>query len=217
MLQLNPVSFEPGSGLRGSTIVRWLCLASCVWVVAAAPRPEHPSSAKVFDANVQPVLAHYCYGCHNTKVQSGALNLEGLNTADSVSQSRAQWELVLGKLEAVEMPPKGLPRPSPVEYKTVTGWIKAEFERLDGVAENNPGRVTARRLNRTEYNNTIQDLLGVHLQPADDFPQDDSGYGFDDIGDVLSLSPVLMERYLQAAEVVARVAVFGPPPLKPTV
>jgi hypothetical protein len=198
--------------------VRWLCLASCVWVLAAAPRPDvNPSSAEAFDTSVKPLLAHYCYGCHNSKVQSGALNLEGLKTAESVVQSRAQWELVLGKLEAVEMPPKGLPRPSPVEYKTVTDWIKAEFERLDGVAGSNPGRVTARRLNRTEYNNTIRDLLGVHLQPADDFPQDDSGYGFDDIGDVLSLSPVLMERYLTAAEVVARVAVFGPAPLKPTV
>ena len=79
-----------------------------------------------------------------------------------------------------------------------------------------PGRVTARRLNRTEYNNTIRDLLGVDLRPADDFPQDDSGYGFDNIADVLSLSPVLMEKYMSAAERVARTALFGPPTLKPT-
>jgi len=78
-----------------------------------------------------------------------------------------------------------------------------------------PGRVTARRLNRAEYNNTVRDLTGVDLQPADDFPQDDSGYGFDNIGDVLSLSPVLMEKYLAAAEKVARAAVFGPEPMKP--
>ena len=76
--------------------------------------------------------------------------------------------------------------------------------------------MTIRRLNRTEYNNTIRDLLGVDLSPADDFPQDDSGYGFDNIGDVLSVSPVLMERYLLAAERLARTAVFGPEPLKPT-
>jgi uncharacterized protein DUF1592/uncharacterized protein DUF1588/uncharacterized protein DUF1587/uncharacterized protein DUF1585/uncharacterized protein DUF1595 len=80
-----------------------------------------------------------------------------------------------------------------------------------------PGRVTARRLNRAEYNNTIRDLLGVDVRPADDFPQDDSGYGFDNNGDVLSLSPALMEKYVTAAERIARLAVFGPPPLEPTV
>jgi len=78
------------------------------------------------------------------------------------------------------------------------------------------GRVTAHRLNRSEYNYSVQDLLGVHFQPADDFPQDDSGYGFDNIGDVLSLSPLLMEHYLNAAEEVARLAVFGPSPLQAT-
>ncbi len=80
-----------------------------------------------------------------------------------------------------------------------------------------PGRVTARRLNRTEYNNTVSDLLGLDVRPADDFPQDDSGYGFDNIADVLSLSPVLMERYLSAAERITRLALFGPPSLEPTV
>src|SRR5215831_5187494 len=79
-----------------------------------------------------------------------------------------------------------------------------------------PGRVTAHRLNRAEYNNAIRDLLGIHFQPADDFPQDDSGYGFDNIGDVLSLSPVLMEHYMNAAEKAARLALFGPRPMKAT-
>ena len=96
------------------------------------------------------------------------------------------------------------------------GWIESEFDRLDRQAPIDPGRVTARRLNRAEYNNTIRDLTGVDLRPADDFPQDDSGYGFDNIGDVLSLSPGLMEKYLAAAEKVTRTALFGPEPLKPT-
>ena len=77
-------------------------------------------------------------------------------------------------------------------------------------------RVTARRLHRTEYNNTVRDLLGVDIHPADDFPQDDAGYGFDNIADVLSLSPVLMEKYVSAADKVTRTALFGPPVLKPT-
>src|SRR5712691_2636458 len=72
-----------------------------------------------------------------------------------------------------------------------------------------PGRVTARRLNRYEYNNTIRDLLSINFRPADDFPADDYGYGFDNIGDVLSLSPVLMEKYLTAAEKIAKAAIFA--------
>src|SRR5690606_15488506 len=74
----------------------------------------------------------------------------------------------------------------------------------------NPGRVTVRRLNRTEYNNTIRDLVGVDFQPADDFPSDDVGYGFDNIGDVLSISPLLMEKYLDAAEQIAGKAIATP-------
>ncbi len=95
------------------------------------------------------------------------------------------------------------------------GWSFSCVHRLC-LTPPDPGRVTARRLNRAEYNHTVRDLLGVDIDPADDFPQDDSGYGFDDIGDALSLSPVLMEKYLSAAENVAREALFGPPALKPT-
>ena len=88
---------------------------------------------------------------------------------------------------------------------------------VNHAAETHPARVAARRLNRAEYNYSVQDLLGVNLQPAADFPPDDSGYGFDNIGDVLSLSPMLMEHYLDAAERVAQMAVFGPRPMHPTV
>jgi hypothetical protein len=125
--------------------------------------------------------------------------------------------LVLQKLKAGEMPPKEIPRPPEVDVRAVEDWLKRTFDRTDALVKPNPGRVTARRLNRTEYNNTIRDLLGVDFHPADDFPQDDSGYGFDDIGDALSLSPVLMEKYLAAAERVAHIAIFGQGKLMPTV
>ena len=105
----------------------------------------------------------------------------------------------------------------PGEVKKVAGWIQHEFDRADASLKPNPGRVTARRLNRTEYNNTVRDLLGVNFHPADDFPQDDSGYGFDNIGDALSLSPVLMEKYLDAAESATHTAIFGQGKLTPTV
>src|SRR5579863_4078936 len=87
---------------------------------------------------------------------------------------------------------------------------------LLGQPKSDPGRVTARRLNRVEYNNTVRDLLAIDFQPAADFPADDSGYGFDNIGDVLSLSPILMEKYLSAAEKIANAPIHPPPPPQPT-
>jgi hypothetical protein len=100
------------------------------------------------------------------------------------------------------------------QVASVTKWLEEEFAREDAAMKPDPGRVTARRLNRFEYNNTVHDLLGVDFRPADDFPTDDFGYGFDNIGDVLTLSPTLMEKYLTAARKVARLAIEGEQPPK---
>ena len=123
---------------------------------------------------------------------------------------------MVGKLRRGEMPPLEEEQPPEEQRQAVAGWLARELERIDATTPPDPGRVTARRLNRTEYNNTVKELLGVDIRPADDFPQDDAGYGFDNIADVLSLSPVLMEKYVTAADRVARVALFGPPPMEPT-
>src|SRR5205807_3232182 len=136
-------------------------------------------------------------------------------TVASITQDRDHWEKVLHKLRTGEMPPKGMPRPDKSEAEAVMSLIDGEFARRDQMAKPDPGRVTARRLNRSEYNNTVRDLLGVDFHPADDFPQDDSGYGFDNIGAVLSLSPVLMEKYVVAAEKVSHASLFGPDATKP--
>jgi mono/diheme cytochrome c family protein len=175
------------------------------------------SASDSFESAIQPLLAQNCYSCHNEKLKSGDLNLKAFTSADAVSQNRERWETILRRLEDGEMPPKGTPRPDPAQLKTVTEWIRSEFDHADAALKPEPGRVTARRLNRSEYNNTIRDLLGVDINPAKDFPQDDSGYGFDNIGDVLSLSPVLMEQYLSAAEKVVQMALFGPGKVPPTV
>ena len=196
--------------LAGLSLLLCLAFAPSRWRAQGAQSPAE------FDRSVQPFLARTCYECHNAELKSGGLNLEALQTASSITKSREIWERVLRKLRAGEMPPKGVPRPNPEELKTVISWIEGEFERADRLVRPDPGRVTVRRLNRAEYNNTVRDLLGVDVRPADNFPQDDSGYGFDNIGDVLSLSPVLMEKYLAAAERVARAAVFGPEQMKPT-
>ncbi|MGD1070029.1 MAG: DUF1592 domain-containing protein [Bryobacteraceae bacterium] len=171
--------------------------------------------AQSFEKTVQPFLSKNCYVCHGAKLQSGGLNLQQYTTSDSMLQDRDRWELILSRIGSGVMPPKGAPQPDHADVAAVTNWIQAEFDRSDRAIKPEPGHVTARRLNRAEYNNTLRDLLGVDIHPADDFPQDDSGYGFDDIGDVLSLSPVLMERYLAAAEKISRLAVFGPANMKP--
>ena len=169
------------------------------------------ASSAVFVNSVQPFFAKNCNGCHNGKLKTGGLNLEPYASATPGARNRDEFEKVLRKLESGEMPPKGQPLPSEAELNAVTKWIQARF----GFAARGPGLASAatvkvRRLNRVEYNNSIRDLLGIDVQPADDFPQDDSAYGFDNIAQALSVSPLLMEKYLATAERIARAAVFGP-------
>ncbi|MDZ4797464.1 MAG: DUF1592 domain-containing protein [Bryobacteraceae bacterium] len=164
--------------------------------------------AASFEDTVKPFVDKTCLGCHNSKLQQGSLDL----TKHTSLKDRDVWESVVKKLRASEMPPKGLARPPLAAINKVTNFIETEYDKQDRNAKPDPGRVTARRLNRYEYNNTIRDLTGVAFQPANDFPADDAGYGFDNIGDVLSLSPVLMEKYLTAAETVARLAVVAARP-----
>jgi hypothetical protein len=159
-----------------------------------------------FQTTVQPFVAKNCLGCHNDKLQSGGLNLKA---ATDIAQNRDQWEHVVQKLKAGEMPPKGMPRPAAEQVASVTKWLDDEFAREDAALKPDPGRVTARRLNRYEYNSTVRDLLAVDFRPADDFPTDDFGYGFDNIGDVLTVSPTLMQKYLSVAEKIAARAVGG--------
>src|SRR5882762_9941191 len=174
---------------------------------------------KSFQKTVEPFLKANCFLCHNAKMKVGGLDLEAYGTAKTAKVAlgdRETWEKVVQKLRTGQMPPKGRPMPPAGQVNAITHWFEVQFARLDREIKPDSGRVTARRLNRAEYNNTIRDLLGVDFKPASDFPADDSGYGFDNIGDVLSLSPVLMEKYLAAAEKISRTAIFGIEPLKPT-
>lgn len=169
-----------------------------------------------FTKSIKPFLTKYCVDCHGSDIQKGKLDLEAISDAQAVEKHRSTWEKIYGKLRHREMPPKDEPRPDDAELQAVTQWLLKDFDRQDAAAPIYVGRVAPRRLNRAEYNNTVRDLLGVRFMPADDFPQDDSGYGFDNNGDVLSLSPQLTEKYLKAAEKVARTAVYGVAPMKPT-
>jgi hypothetical protein len=162
-----------------------------------------------FQKQVLPLLEKYCTECHGgaNKKADLALDVFKGKSDDAVMKERELWENVLDKLEGREMPPEEKPQPSPNEIDRITAWIQQSLAATDCRNVRNPGRVTIRRLNRAEYNNTIRDLIGVDFQPAEDFPTDDVGYGFDNIGDVLSMSPILVEKYLTAAEQVVGKAI----------
>jgi hypothetical protein len=156
-----------------------------------------------------------CYGCHNKANPSGDVDLASSQTPRDLDTHRETWERVLLRVKSGEMPPATVPRPPAPERDALIRSLEQEFDRQDRNAKPDPGRVTARRLNRSEYSNTVRDLLGVDIQPTESFPQDEAAYGFDNIADALTLSPVLLEKYLQAAERVVRTAIFGPEKLKP--
>ena len=184
---------------------------SAILCLADEPPGTEAASTSVFTNSVQPFFAKNCYACHNAKLKIGGLNLEAYANVPPAATNRGEFEKILQKLEAGEMPPKTQSRPSQAELDVVATWIQARYRIAAGNSGvENAGRIKVRRLNRVEYNNTLRDLLGVDAQPANEFPQDDSAYGFDNIAQALSVSPLLMEKYLATAERVARIAVFGP-------
>jgi hypothetical protein len=167
---------------------------------------------QAFQKTVRPFLARHCFDCHTDKARGG-VRLDQFDEK-AIAQGSPTLEKVLDVLGRHAMPPRKRPQPGDHELKPVLAWLEAHVERLERQTARSD-RVLLRRLNRAEYNNTVRDLLGVDFQPAAEFPQDDSGYGFDNIAGTLSVSPVLMEKYLAAAEKVARTAVFGAAPMKP--
>jgi hypothetical protein len=153
--------------------------------------------------------------CHSTKSKAANLDLERFKDEKAALAERDVWENVAKRVKSGQMPPPGVPKPTPEVARAVVEWANAHVEAIDRTRKIEPGRVTARRLNRAEYNNTIRDLFGITFRPADDFPLDDSGHGFDNIGDVLSLSPVLLEKYMQAADKIVKAALVTGPAPKP--
>ena len=161
---------------------------------------------------VPPVAGTYCVACHNDEARTAGISLEGMDPAN-VTLHPAVWEKVLRKVASGEMPPPGLPAPDPA--------LRADFVRnlqrqLDAAAaaNPNPGRALVRRLNRAEYSNAVRDLLDLSVDVSPWLPVDDSGYGFDNIADVLSLTPALLDRYMIAARRIGRLA-LGVAPSRP--
>lgn len=151
-----------------------------------------------------PYLQKHCADCHGTDAPEGDISVAGLNSLDQFLNERKTWERVYRMINAGAMPPSDYePRPSMDEQQKLADLLYGELYEFDCNIVYNAGRPTVQRLNKAEYNNTIRDLFGINITPADNFPADDVGEGFDNIGDVLSLPPLLMEKYLTAAEQVA--------------
>lgn len=205
---------------------RWLALGACAaaasWAVAldssAAPpaqaRAAGPPSGAAFAAVTARLFEDTCSACHNSIDPEGGFDVAQYSSVESLTARRDGWDRILAKLRSREMPPPGLPRPD-AEIDELVRFLDAEFARADAAIPPDSGRVAVRRLNRTEYTNTIRDLLGVHFRADQSFPADDSGDGFDNIADVLTVSPLLMEKYLAAAEEIAERALGLAPPPKP--
>jgi hypothetical protein len=180
-----------------------------LWPACLALSPQAAASdaeTSPFIDKVKPILAEYCYDCHGDGMKRGNLALDRHQSEAELMADHDLWLAVLKNVRAGVMPPQRRARPSADELAALENWIKREAFGID--ADNpDPGRVTVRRLNRIEYRNTIRDLMGVDYNTLEEFPPDDTGYGFDTVGDVLTVSPLLLEKYLQAAESIVAEAV----------
>ena len=198
-----------------STVV--LFLGAIATLLAASPSARQPAAAPANAPADAPraMLDKYCVGCHNQRVRTAGIALDSLDTAHPGSNPDA-WERVVAKLRAGSMPPPGRPRPDTATYRTVAGWLEGELDRA-WAASPNPGRTHAvHRLNRTEYNNAVRDLLAIDLDVKSLLPGDDTADGsFDNVAEVLSISTAHLERYLSVARQVTRLAV-GLPPSSPS-
>ncbi len=173
----------------------------------SAPTVPAPSDAAKHRAWVN----KYCVGCHNSRTASPAAEPVNLESAslDDVSAHAATWERVLRKLSVRAMPPQGMPHPTEVEYTAFTSWLAGSLDRASAL-RNNPGRYVSHRLNRTEYGNAIRDLLSLDVNVTELLPSDGGDFGFDNIAASLRTSPLLLERYLTAAQRISALAVGNP-------
>jgi mono/diheme cytochrome c family protein len=189
-----PANGRGGDGSRQSQVDR---VQQPPAGVASASPPSHRA-----------LLDRYCVTCHNGRRKTAGLELDALDISQ-VGERGETWEKVLRMVRTRAMPPPGMPRPNKEGYEALASYLETS---LDGAiaAHPNPGRPALHRMNRAEYTNAIRDLLAVDIDPRAMLPADDSSYGFDNIADVLSMSPVLLERYMSAARKISRLALGDP-------
>lgn len=184
-------------------------LAACAALLPATAGAEESRLLKSFEDEIAPVLDRYCYDCHGFGTAKGGVTLDEFTDAEKF-RDPSLWVRVLRNTRADIMPPLDEPKLPPDLKDKLAQWIKREALGLDPRLPD-PGHVIVRRLNRVEYRNTVRDLLGVHFNTEQEFPPDDTGHGFDNLGEVLTISPMLLEKYLDAAQAIVAEAVPSEP------
>lgn len=178
--------------------MRWFCVAFLLpFALPSAVRSQESSDLQKV---ILPFVNKHCITCHGPEKKRAGLDLSTMKEESTFQPKRKAWGLIVQMVQTGEMPPSEKPRPKIDEVEGFAKAVGNVFAKLDKNAKKDPGQVTMRRLNRAEYDNTIRDLLGMDYNASEDLPPDDVGYGFDNIGDVLTISPFLMERYLATAE-----------------
>jgi mono/diheme cytochrome c family protein len=173
-------------------------------VAVNAPTAAPASSDAPTPADHKKMLMQYCTACHNDRLKTAGMTVVPLN-ADNLPANLATWEKILRRLSVGEMPPRGMPRPPKEQIADFTNWLGGSLDKL-AAANPDPGRATIRRMNRTEYSNAVRDLVALDIDMGRSLPVDDTGYGFDNIADILTVSPTLMDRYVNVAGKIARLA-----------
>ena len=191
--------------------------AVVVWALSVVSTTHTPraqqSAAPAAGPALEATLGTYCVTCHNNRLKSGGLSLDGVSLADAPAHADV-WEKVIRKVRGGMMPPAGAPRPPADARTALVSFLETSLDRAARLSPN-PGRPLAHRLNRTEYANAVRDLLDLRIDASTMLPADDSSGGFDNNADVLGVSPVLLESYLSAAERIAALALGDPktPPI----
>lgn len=189
-----------------ATVGVWFAVCAFAWA-----QPGKDSDELSWDRNIRGLYGKYCLGCHNESKTRGDVNLALAENPRQIREQFQTWQIALGALRDEAMPPDDANQPTAEERDLMIRFLEATLQELDCESVNDPGRPVTRRLNRTEYDFSIHDLTGLDLHLADAFPPDPSGYGFDNIGDVLTLNPVQVEQYDSAAREVVRVLLSGAP------
>ena len=216
---------EPAGAATADMSAAPVDAAAALKALSAAPAvpAEHPAAVRAptatavalvrpelsLEEGFRPFLTTYCGDCHGPDYAEADLDVASLASADEVRGDREKWERILSIIQVGAMPPADMEQPSAEERAAAVAWLDRALHDVNCQVVNDPGRVTVRRLNRAEYDNTVRDLLGIEVKLADDFPSDDVGNGFDNQGEVLTLPPLLLEKYLDAAETASKAAIVG--------
>jgi hypothetical protein len=208
--QSEPRSFLKPAGAARSSAVAFFAIALSIFVAGPTAGAESFQSDKAFSSDIRPMLQEFCFDCHADGANKGGVSFDSFKSEQALLGDHDLWLRAMKNLRASIMPPPKKPQPDARQKQLIEQWIKTAVFKAD-TQNPDPGRVTVRRLNRVEYRNTVRDLLGVDFDTEKEFPPDDSGHGFDNIGDVLTLPPMLLEKYLAAARTIVTKAVPSVP------